>query len=775
MSKLDLYRTPANDNPTQPEKLPKEPLDFQFPITTKPGAPFTLRSFLFRLALVSLFGFVAPLSLLYDAYLVGLVSLCLLISYVHRTYKRVGTKVAGKLFTAYLIAHFSCFLSFNGFGGFVTLMFFGTVAYTLHVARKFRLHWNQRAACGMLPRTDIKEFLQSGKLPAGVKSKPTLPAFAAALRSWITYDPFNSQAAGVFKCSMGEAQNRVAASLSLAVLWAGVLVTPQALSWIRLLGNPVIFWPLALVTIPFALPLLSMFLSAGASLGKAHGIIEHQFDPKNWTPFIRDLQTSKNSVVRNSIFLGRVHGDGSPILYPAERLMRGGWIQGSPGSGKTLSLMQTQEQLIELGYSVVVLDLKASSFELMYSAHAAAQRVRQQQGRNVPIYPFTSVCGKASYLLDIYSQKFWSARSPEEKASIMLGFFGLNGAQVYGESWYRDAAWTVKQHLTSKYQNLKSFHEAAQRLGEELEYAKPWELSRQVKQDGEHPRLILNRLGMLDALNARSGYSQKILDRAINLVQLFQTPSVLYCGLPSITDPVGNPEVGRVILSSLLATATHTQHRPVRVVVLIDEFQRMVSRSLDIILQQARSRGVGVILTNQSSADLRAVDQNMPDTIAGNTAFQAWIKATDNIGVDQVRNFGGQYIEHLYSTTVSSSQNGPQTSRTTSEHVLDRVSTGLIDRVNASHDQYFLRISDDGGYAAYGSQLFIAQSGYHTATEQEYNDRMTRPWPDAVPGMLVNGEHRPSKGPTNKDLVGRDRPNPTSSRKRKTTPLNPPR
>ena len=244
-----------------------------------------------------------------------------------------------------------------------------------------------------------------------------------------------------------------------------------------------------------------MFFASSEILGKAQTLIDYQFDPKNWSTLIREIQTSSNPIVKNSLYLGRVHADGSPILYPAERMMRGGWIQGSPGSGKTLFLMQLQEQLIELGYSVVTIDLKASSSELLWSAHAAAQRVHQQQNRHVPIYPFTSVCGEASYLLDIYSQNFWTARSPEEKASIILGFFGLNGAQVYGQSWYRDAAWTVKQHLTSKYQNLKSFHEAAQRLGEELQFAKePWELSRQVKQDGEHPRLILNRLGMLDAL-----------------------------------------------------------------------------------------------------------------------------------------------------------------------------------------------------------------------------------------------------------------------------------
>jgi len=153
----------------------------------------------------------------------------------------------------------------------------------------------------------------------------------------------------------------------------------------------------------------------------------------------------------------------------------------------------------------------------------------------------------------------------------------------------------------------------------------------------------------------------------------------------------------------------------------------------------------------------------MADTIAGNTAFQAWIKATNSIGVEQVREFGGQYIEYLYSTTASSSQNGPQTSRTTSEQILDRVSTGLLSRVNSSQDQYFLRITDDGGYAAYGGQMFVAQSGYHTATEDEYNERMTRPWPDAVPGMLIDGEHRPPKGPPSSALLGPTKPTPRPS------------
>ena len=203
MSKNDLYRTPADDNPTQTEKLPKEPLDFKFPITTKPSVPFTLRGFLLRLALVSLIGVAAPLSLVYHAFIVGLLAVVFLVAYIRRIYKRIGPKVGKRVGSAFFVTHFTCLTAYKGHGGLATIVFFSTVAYTLHVAVNFRRHWMQRAASGMMPKTVIQNFLQDGKLPTGVRAKPTLPAFLAALRSWITYDPYNSQAVGVAKCPKG--------------------------------------------------------------------------------------------------------------------------------------------------------------------------------------------------------------------------------------------------------------------------------------------------------------------------------------------------------------------------------------------------------------------------------------------------------------------------------------------------------------------------------------------------------------------------------------------
>jgi len=771
MSKENLYRGAAGGNPTQVSKLPKEPLDFEFPNTSPPPIRLRLATFIRQLFVVSGVAILLPLTLHFDVVIVGILVLCMALNYLVRTYKGIGPKVAARVSTAFLVTYFAYMFTYKVHGQIAGLMALVTFTYTAWIALQFRRHWVHRASCGMLTQQSVRAFRRSGQLPPGVKAKPWFPAFIQALQSWISYDPANSKIPGLMKSPAGDAQNRIAASFTLAILWAGLLVSPHSIALMNRVGNAVVLLPLLLFTVPVGFPLLLMCFVANECLGKAHALIDYQFEPINWTPFVEQMQASSNPIESKSVFLGRVHGDGSPILYPAERMMRGGWVQGSPGSGKTLYLMQLQEMLIELGYSVVVLDLKATSHELLYSAQAAAERVRKRTRREVPIYPFTPVNGEASFLLDVYSQEFWSARSPEEKAGIMLGFFGLNGGQVYGESYYRDSAWTVKQHLTAKYQDLASFHEAARRLAEELHHAKEWELSSQSKRDGEHPRLILNRLGMVDALNVRPTYSQGILDRAVKLDQLFETPSVLHCSLPAVTDPVGNPEIGRIILSSLLNAASYKQHRPVKCVVLVDEFQRMISRSLDLVLQQARSRGVGVILTNQSSADLQAVDRNMADTIMGNTAMQTWIKATDGIGVEQVRKFGGQYIDYLYSKSVSHSTNGSSSSLTTSEQILDRVSTGLIDRVNSSHDQYFLRLTDDGGYAAYGGEMFVAQMGYHTATEQEYIDRTLQPWPKAVPGMLVNGEHRPPTGPPNSSLLGPKKPKPSTNRR--STPLNP--
>ena len=139
------------------------------------------------------------------------------------------------------------------------------------------------------------------------------------------------------------------------------------------------------------------------------------------------------------------------------------------------------------------------------------------------------------------------------------------------------------------------------------------------------------------------------------------------------------------------------------------------------------------------------------------------MKTTDNLGKQQIKDFGGQYIDEMYSKTLGTNGQGEQTSsQTSSEQLFDRVSDGLIDEVNSTQGDYFLRITENAGYAAYGSELFVAHMDFHT-TKEEFDRRTNAPWPKATKGMLINGQHRPGKGgPPQSSLVPNPPPLPTT-------------
>ncbi|MEQ8849003.1 ATP-binding protein [Botrimarina sp.] len=747
MSKHELYRNPADQNPLDLSQVPNMQLEHKFPIATQYPFKSTCRRFVWDLYLIAVGSAAISAGMNFGSVFIAVGATFIIMQLARREARGLAPTFSVGVVLTWAFG-FGCFLAYrSGFSEGLIALASAALALTLIVAYLFRAHWIAVACCGMLDKESIDNFKATGRLPPGIKPKPLFKSYKAALHSWITYDPRRCKSPGTQASPAGSAVTRVTMTSAVVVLWAGFAVTlVSGLSGLAVL-------PFLLLLAAF-LPLVAMAVAACSILGKAYALMEVQFEPASWRPFVRRLSLAQSEHVKKSLYLGRVFGDGSPIHYPTERLMHGGWIQGPPGSGKTVMLMQLVEQLIWQGYSVVTLDLKASSNELYWTARSVAKEVLLRQRRRVPTYAFTPTHGKASHLFDLYSQSFWKSLSPEEQASCMIGIFGLNHPCVYPQDYFRDSAWSVQQHVTSKYPNINSFQEAAEYFARELQFAQePWELSQQNKKHGEHPRLILRRLGLADAMNARPTYSQEILDSAIQLESLFHTPSVLHCSLPAVSDPVANPEIGRVILNALLHAGAYSKKSSVKVVVLIDEFQRMISRSIDVVLQQARSSGVGVILTNQTSADLVAVDANMPGTLSGVTALQAWIKATDFLGVQQVQTFGGQYIDHMISTSVRDTSNGRETTYTRSEHLLDRCSSGLIDRVNVTPNQYFLRLNDAEGYAAYGGQMMVVQSGYHL-TKKEYDDLVSRPWLKPRKGMLINGQHRPPLTPPSSALTG---------------------
>lgn len=83
---------------------------------------------------------------------------------------------------------------------------------------------------------------------------------------------------------------------------------------------------------------------------------------------------------------------------------------GDSGSGKTaLFLCPIIEQLVKFGdCSVIVLDLKADTTELLATLQSAADSVRRERGIRLPLKYFSNQTGKATFAFNPMTQPFWS-------------------------------------------------------------------------------------------------------------------------------------------------------------------------------------------------------------------------------------------------------------------------------------------------------------------------------------------------------------------------------
>lgn len=764
MSKSALYRHPADCNPLDTEKVPAERLETAFPVRSAPqgnwpwvrlllyygGAVFlSFAWMMFRfpgfhttppgMMLIVLIGFTFFMAVVgrfesANARLILSWPLVVTMPHVVRWLIMQSSLNPGQMAFAYV------------------LLLIGSFIYAGDAVRR---HWVGLCTAGMTPKEVAREFRRKGKLPAGLK--PRSGGFKAAVYSFLSYDPAGCKAKGVYRSQHGRTLRHMLLVAPTMLVEAVILQALVSNANSMQLDEAAIFLGCA-VFLPALMMLFVCWVFLWDVADKGYALLKTQFTPHHWPKFVHDLQGSANRVEKESLYLARVAADGSPVLVPNSVLLNHAWIQGATGGGKTTMLAQILEQLIEQAITPVLIDNKGTSHELLWSAYAAVDRVKQSQGRDVPVYPITSTDGLPSYVLDIHDQPFWRDRSAREKASSILGMCGLNYPSVYGQDWFRDTAWAAIHHTAGKYPNIRSFYELGQRLDEELRYAKDWELSRRVKEAADHPKLMLDRVGLVDSVNFRPSFSQDVLKHAVNLESLFQTPSVLYCALPSEQDPVANPEIARMIQAAIFSTAAHLKQRPVKVIILNDEFQRMASRSVDLVIQQARSSGVGLVFANQTVTDLQLQDCDLASTLAGNTALRMWLKTPDSKGRELLVKKGGQYIEYMISRSRSVGGKSDVTTTSVCEHIVDRVSSGLIDQVDSSN-QFFLDLTQNAGYAAYGSQMFVAEMSFHI-TQQEHAQRsQTGRWVSQQPGMIINGQHNIPPGPSPQSLTG---PKPSS-------------
>lgn len=610
-----------------------------------------------------------------------------------------------------------------------------------------------------------------------------------ALKSWVSYSP--NDLPGLVKSPAGSLTHRsslvfLAAELSAIVLvsWDGsplptvfnagsrhhAAVSAQMdvadIGNLERMKHSGVTWFVTFAAMGVLPLLLPLFLATGMVtpvLCEAAAAAARSRDSNPTQSIIADIQTSPDPIERNSLYLGQVLSDGTPMLVPRKVFTEHAHGLGDSGSGKTsLFLCPLIEQLVMSGdCSVIVIDLKADSLELLATQMAAAERLERERGMKVPVKCFSNQADRATFAFNPMTQSFWEKFDLLTRTDILCGANGLTYGTDYGAGYYSSANAAVLYYALKAFPHVKTFYELADCIGTVISTAKKEDLHPEIRKAGVHVQEVIKRLANVAPLNVTdsTGHDREIVEQAIDLTMPFLEPQLLYFHLSATLSPSGAPEIGRLVNYILLAASTQTERKH-QVYLVIDEFQRMVAGNLEYMLQLARSMGVGVILANQSMEDLKKSSVNLIAPIEANCRLRQWFSVSSSDDRERLIKSGGESIDIEFGRKTSPTPEGDMRySYSESEKVVPRITINDVLLTSDHPFRSFVRISRGEGYAQYGGFPVILESGFHI-TEAEYQRRRAMPWP-SLPGMLPAGSHRPtvkskvSTGPTmTQEVIG---------------------
>jgi len=591
----------------------------------------------------------------------------------------------------------------------------------------------------------------------------------SAVVTWCSYNRDDQPLAGVLVSPSGKCRRR------LAILTVAIVVnafaffrvtaisqaTEAVIGFGRIANAESLFGMLfnigmfvvqcgAMALLPVMLFFLAVLIVGTPVFGRL-SIPKPSFVPASeWKQITDRIRSSHNSVERESLYLGRVSYDQSPLLVPSEVFREHAHFLGDSGSGKTArGLSPFIEQVVGGGNaSVMVLDLKGDSPELLQSLRQGASTAKTLNGNDVPIRYFTQRDDQATYGFNPFRLPCWNRLTELQKTDILCGALGLNYGSDYGEGYFSSANASVLYATVSHFPEIKNFEQLRDKLAYVISSPKRHGLDEKSKDAGNHVKMSVTRLASIAALNITDDCTpnREVAENCVDPTRLFQRPEAHYFSLSATLGPGSSPEIARLASFMLLTAATLTE-RQVPVYLVVDEFQRMASRNLDYLLQLARSMGVAVILANQSMQDLYRYD--LTSTLETNCRYRQWFAISGWDDQDRLSKASGETIDTIESIAVSRSVNDrgatTSTSRTVRDFVAPRLTKNDIKLVSDDDRKSVVLINRGAGYAQYGGMPVIIESDFHISSE-EYQERKNASWPSTDVGTFVPSTwERPQK------------------------------
>ncbi|MFO0979118.1 MAG: type IV secretion system DNA-binding domain-containing protein [Planctomycetaceae bacterium] len=587
--------------------------------------------------------------------------------------------------------------------------------------------------------------------------------------SWFCYEPPANP--GILQSPAGSIKNRGLLMLLASVLMASVIgtgplsplrvlnratkaanaallnVTERPQSRLPSLGEMDFLWLLVFAATIVVILLLPIAMTVLITTPLIRDVAEKSRPHRTQSltqAVVETLGSSPSPIDRNSLYFGRVVYDGSPVLVPRSVFDEHAHAVGASGSGKTsLFLCPIIEQLANGECSVIVLDLKADTLELLATLAAAAERLRAG-GRDIPLKYFSNQSSCPTFAFNPMTQRFWDSLDLQAKTDMLCAANGLDYGNGYGAGYFSSANSAVLHHALKAFPHVRTFRELAECIGTVITTAKKRDLHPEIRKAGVHVQEVIKRLAGCDPLNVtpQSGYPGAVTANAIDLTEPFLTPQLMYFHLSATLSPSGAAEIARLVTYMLLAASTPTQRKH-KVYLVIDEFQRIVANNLEYMLQLARSMGVGIILANQSMEDLKKGTTNLIPAIEANCRLRQWFSVSCSEDRERLIRSGGETVDVTKSVSTGSNSDGTSnTSTTSSEMLVPRITMNDILLMSDHPFQSILQIARSSGYAQFGGFPVIIESGYHISQE-EYQRRCRMTWPE-TPGAYVPGRFKPS-------------------------------
>jgi hypothetical protein len=364
---------------------------------------------------------------------------------------------------------------------------------------------------------------------------------------------------------------------------------------------------------------------------------------------VRRLLFSANAEEREHLYLGRGYLGDYPLCLSGDYLDNHLVIRGASGRGKTtllarlilqLLLGQAPERLAWLDRcglprprrtSIVIGDLKGEP--------ALFHEVRRLcKALGIPFKFFRDQVGYATHLFNPLSQAHLPLFTTAQCAQIILEAAGLTYGDGYGKSFFTSSNVRVLMKLLRAFRRRAlTFRELHRILTDSIERA-PADISGRDVEVGSHVEMFLGFMAAVHALNLTEedlGGKPGAVGGEIDMTDLFREVQVVYFYLPHMLGSVEAPNILRLAMFMLITAAAEARAAGSRnrVVFFCDEAQKMISRNMSTIFEQARSHGTPLVLSHQYYGQLResfevdmtqnvdancitAIDLGAPDTFA---------------------------------------------------------------------------------------------------------------------------------------------------------------